>query len=116
MKVSQSCVSFVTVFYIKRMKAIKSFISKHFWQCISSRARGRAYQHIYSGTFLLNNVTSLKSLRLRKLLDQSDFSDWALLGPSGSLRVLLGHSGSFLALVSLTGTYWELLGSSVKWT
>ena len=54
--------------------------------------------------------TSLKSLRLRKLLDQSDFSYWALLGPSGSLRVLLGHSGSFWALVSLTGPYWALLG------
>merc|ERR1711978_796511 len=54
--------------------------------------------------------TSLKSLRLRKLLDQSDFSYWALLGPSGSLRVLLGPSGSFWTLVSLSGPYWALMG------
>ena len=60
-------------------------------------------------------TTSLKSLRLRKLLDQSDSSYWALLGPSGSLRVLLGHSGSFWALVSLTGPYWALLGPTGRY-
>ena len=51
----------------------------------------------------------------RKLLDQSDFSYWALLGPSGSLRLLLGLFGSFWAFVSLTGPYWALLRLTGYW-
>ena len=46
------------------------------------------------------SITILESLWLRQLLDQSDFSYWALLGssvtglgPSGSFRVILGPSG-----------------------
>ena len=47
--------------------------------------------------------TSLNSLRLRKLLDQSTFAYWALLD-------LPDLTGLYWALLSLTGPYWALLG------
>ena len=48
--------------------------------------------------------TSLKSLRLRKLLDQSTFAYWALLCLTGPYRAL---AGLYWALL---GPYWALLG------
>ena len=62
--------------------------------------------------------TSLKSLRLWKLLDKSVLAYWALLGPFWSFLVLLGSSGSiftdftgpYLALMGLTEPYSALLG------
>ena len=61
--------------------------------------------------------TSLKSLRLRKLLDQSTFAYWVLLDLTGPYLALLGLSGPHLALtgphwalLGLTGPYWALLG------
>ena len=61
---------------------------------------------------MLMLLTSLKSLRLPKLLTQSAFSYWAFLG-SGSLWVFwvrLCPSRSFWALLGLTWLYWALLG------
>ena len=46
-------------------------------------------------------LTSLKSLRLRKLLDQSTFAYW----------VLLDLTGPYWALLGLTGPYWALQGA-----
>ena len=48
--------------------------------------------------------TSLKSLRLRKLLDQFSLAYWALLGPSGSnfTKPFWLLSGPYSALLSLT--------------
>ena len=48
---------------------------------------------------LILHITSLKSLRLRKLLDWSALAYWALLGPSWSFWVL---TGPYLALLGLT--------------
>ena len=59
------------------------------------------------------NTTSLKSLRLRKLLDQSTFAYWALLDLpdlTGLYWALLSLTGPYWALLSLTGPYWALLG------
>ena len=47
--------------------------------------------------------TSLKSLRLRKLLDQSVFAFWALL-------VLLSPLSSFWVLLGPSVPYWSFLG------
>ena len=61
-------------------------------------------------------LTSLKSLRLRKLLDQSTFAYWALLDLSDLTWLywaLLSLTGFFLAslgLLSHTGPYLALLG------
>ena len=69
------------------------------------------------------NKTSLKSLRLRKLLSLLSLtgSILVLLGPSGSFWVLLGkllltllsltqpYLALLLALLSLTGPHWALL-------
>ena len=52
--------------------------------------------------------TSLKSLRLRKLLDLSALAYWILLDPSGS--IFTDHTRPYLALLGLTGPYWALLG------
>ena len=67
-----------------------------------------------------SNITSLKSLRLRKLLDESTLAYWVLLGPSWPHWALLSLTGSYLnlldlmgpygALLGLTGPYWALLG------
>ena len=57
-------------------------------------------------------LTSLKSLRLRKLLDQSTFAYWALLDLpdlTGLYWALLSLTGPYWALLSLTGPYWALL-------
>ena len=53
------------------------------------------------------STTSLKSLRLRKLLDPSVLAYWALLGPSWSffLVLLLGPSRPFWVLLGLTWPY-----------
>ena len=63
--------------------------------------------------------TSLKSLRLRKLLDKSSLAYWALLGltePYWALlgltrpySVLLGLNRSYSVLLVLTGPYWSVL-------
>ena len=104
----------------KWMKTLPSYYTP--CTIVPSNKTLRAINKIYLHQVQLNNgkgrvqkKNSLKSLRLRKLLDQSDSSYWALLGPSGSLRVLLGHSGSFWALVSLTGPYWALLGPTGRY-
>ena len=47
-----------------------------------------------------SKITSLKSLRLRKLLDKSALAYWALLGPSGSF--IVQFYWPYLALLSLT--------------
>ena len=60
--------------------------------------------------------TSLKSLSLRKLLDQSTFAYWALLDLpdlTGLYWALLGLTGPYWALLSLTGPYWALIGLSL---
>ena len=70
------------------------------------------------------SLTSLKSLKLRKLLDPSYFVFACLcLGPPGPYLVLLGNTGPYLALLGLPGPYlaivvltgplgpyWSLLG------
>ena len=60
-------------------------------------------------------------MRLRKLLDQSAFAYWALLGPSWSFLVLLGpYSWSIWVLLDPSGSIWvvtnghyDLLGSQI---
>ena len=64
--------------------------------------------------------TSLKSLSVRKLLDQSAFAYWVLLVhsgsfwfhlcPSGFLQALLVLAATYWSLLVLTGPYWALLG------
>ena len=56
---------------------------------------------------IVTKITSLKSLRLRKLLDQSTFAYWVLLDLTGPYWASLGLTWPILGL---TGPYWALLG------
>ena len=58
----------------------------------------------------LEPETSLKSLMLRKLLDQYTGPYLTLSDLTGPYWVLLGLTGPYWALLGLTGPYWALLG------
>ena len=57
----------------------------------------------------LQVLTSLKSLRLRKLLDESTLAYWVLLGPSWPHWALLILTGPYLVLPGLTWPYLAIL-------
>ena len=79
-------------------------IKNHFSYHISILAL-KYFQVVFNFSYLVFNKTTLKSLRLRKLLDHSAFAYWVLLGPSGFLRVLLGPSGSWVLSLLIFATW-----------
>ena len=61
---------------------------------------------------IIKQRTSLKSLRLRKLLDQPPQLTqpyWAYLSLTGPYLALLSHTRPYWALLNLTGPYWAYL-------